>query len=59
MIELTLNLHFQSKFEAGFLLVPAKLIKLDPDLIEKFEIDRNRSKIYQKLSNLIEKVNIN
>ena len=48
MIELT-------KFEAGFLFVTTKLINTDPDLIDKFEIDQKRLKIYPKWSNLIEK----
>ena len=36
-----------------------KSIKSGPDLIEKFENQQKRTKIYQKLSNLIDKVNIN
>ena len=42
--ELSFNPFFQYKFEAGFLLVATKLIKLAMDLIEKFEFDRKRSK---------------
>ena len=40
-------------------IVATKLIDLCSNLIKRFENDRYRPKIYQKLSNLIDKVNIN
>ena len=40
VIKSPLNQHFQSEFEARFLLVVTKSIKTCPNYIEKIEIDR-------------------
>ena len=58
MIESTLNQFFRPKFEAGFLLVTTKLIKLASDSIKNFEINQKRSKRNQNRSKMIEKVKI-
>ena len=54
MIESTLNQFFRPKFEAGFLLVTTKLIKLASDSIKNFEINQKEIKLVQIQSKKIE-----
>ena len=54
-VEVTFDQHFWSEFLESYEIFTTKLIKSDLALIEMFEMDRKRSKIDQKGSNLIKK----